>query len=686
MKTRRTRNLPKAQASHFAWIEPLEGRIAPASVAVISTTPTEIVSTLKDITNSTNSTGSLRDALTLADNATGLVDIVFEVSVHGKEKPLHGVIALNPSLGPLPSIGNDVNINGAGIVINAKGSLQGLSITGDNSGISISGLTITNGSATAGGDLSITGGTNISLTGVKLMNGKATTGGGLYINDSGATITITDSVISGNHATGAAGTASGSYGGTGSSGYAGEGGGIANLAGTVIVQGKSRIIHNTATGGAGAEGGYAGGGGAGGGIFNSDTLTITSSTVSGNTATGGAGGAGINYSYSAATQTPIGATGGGDGGSAYGGGIANSGGAVTIQKSIISGNSVHGGAGMNGGKASQGVNGTAFSVVNGSTYAATYGTYGGNGTNGGNGGSAVGGGVGSNGPGTVTVTQSTVSGNTTTSGHGGNGSAGGNGGNGGAGGTYGGNPYPAGNGGNGGYGGNGGNGGLAAGGGVYCNGALTIQKSTLSGNTVKAGKAGLLGAGGAAGTGYNGGGTAGTAGTAGTYLGGRGGGVDSEQGTVFLSLITVAKNSAPYGGGVSVYQDTSAAIHNCTIALNTATNASGGGGLFITPDGNNDPVNVVSTIIASNKGLNLDGALGALSSNNLTSGNPLLGTLAYHVTGSTLNSGVTQTLLPSRTSPAVAGGPGLNPDSLTTDQNGHAFGSSIQIGAVQTAS
>jgi hypothetical protein len=669
MKSRRTTYSPKARSASFTGIEPLESRIAPASV----TTPTEFVSTLKDITNSTHSTGSLRDAIYLADNATGLTDIVFKA--HGKA--LHGTIALSATLGALPAITNDVNISGSGITINGGGKVQGLSITGDKTGISISGLAITNGSASAGGDLSITGGTNISLTGVKLSNGKAAIGGGLYIDDNGATITITKSVITGNRAVGATGTTT--------NGYAGEGGGIANLAGTLIIQGKSKITNNTATGGAGAAGGYAGATGAGGGIFNSDTLKIISTTISGNTATGGSGGAGVSYAYSAKTQTTTTATAGGDGGSAYGGGIANSGGAVTIQKSVISGNSVHGGVGAAGGKAAQGANGTAFTVANGTTYAASDGGYGGNGMNGGNGGNAVGGGVGSNGPGSVTLTQSTVSGNTASSGHGGNGSAGGKGGNGGAGGSYGGNSYTAGNGQNGGYGGNGGNGGLAAGGGVYCSGALTIQKSTLSGNTLKAGKAGALGAGGAGGTGYTAG-TAGSNGTAGTYLGARGGGVDSESGTLFLSEITVAKNSALFGGGVSVYADTSAAIHNCTIALNTATNATGGGGLFITPDANNDPVNVVSTIIAMNTGLNIDGTLGTASSNNLTTGNPLLGSLAMHGSGSTLGTGLTQTMLPSKTSPAVVGGPGLNPDSLTTDQNGHAFGSSIQIGAVQTAS
>lgn len=669
---RRCRKSPRA--SFQCGIEPLEARIAPASVTGI---PQEIVTTLKDITNANHNSGSLRDAIYNADNATGLTEIVFEVPVHGKELPLHGSIKLNSALGPLPAITNDVEIVGKGIVINGGGKVQGLSIgtiTNDNSPITITGLSIVNGSATAGGDLSITGGANVTLTGVRLLSGTATTGGGLYVNDPGATITIAGSIISGNKAVGANGTAH--YG------YAGEGGGIANLGGTVIVQGKTQITKNSAKGGAGAAGGYAGGAGAGGGIFNIDTLTIASSTLSGNTATGGNDGTGISYSYKGGVQTS--ATDGGAGGIAYGGGIANSGGTVTVQKSVISGNSVHGGLGISGGKAAAGKNGTAFYVKAGNVYIASYGTDGGTGTNGGNGGNAVGGGIESIGSGSVTLSQSVVSGNSVVAGHGGNGSAGGNGGNGGAGGTYNGNSYAAGSGGNGGYGGNGGNGGLGAGAGVYCNGALTINTSTISGNMATSGKAGLLGAAGTGGTGYSGGGTAGSAGTAGTYTGSRGGGIDSEQGTLFLSQITVAKNTALFGGGVSVYQDTSAAIHNCTISLNTAQNTTGGGGLFITLDSNNDPVNVVSSIIAMNKNLNIDGTLGAASSNNITSGNPLLGPLMFHAPGTTINTGATPTMVPSKLSPAVVGGPGLNPDGLTTDQNGHAFGAKINIGSVQT--
>jgi hypothetical protein len=685
MISRRKSISPAPDRKPHDLIEPLEARIAPASLhsvhpMTVNPTVTKIsVTTLKDLSDPSGSAiVSLRDAITMADAATGPVEIVF-----GKTTPLRGVITLNATLGALPSITGDLTINGSGIIINAGNKMQGLSITGDTTGITINGLTIENGNnSTTGGDLSITGGKNIALNNVHLLNGRAPTGGGLYVADSGNTVTLTGAVITGNHAAGAIGNGSG--------GYAGQGGGIANMAGTLVIQGKSQISHNTATGGSGSAGDYNGASGAGGGIFNSATLSITSSTLSGNTATGGNGGVGVNYAYNAKTQTATTATNGGYGGNAYGGAIANTGGTLTIGKSIISGNTVRGGSGGNGGKTYAGTNGKAFYVANSSPYAATAGTDGGAGLNGGNGGTGIGGGIASNGPGTVSLTQSAITGNIVSSGHGGNGTAGGKGGNGGAGGTYAGNPYVAGYGGNGGYGGAGGNNGLAGGGGVYCNGTLTIKTSTISGNTVTAGKAGTAGAAGAAGSGYTDGGTvggvAGQAGTAGVYLVGRGGGVDSEASTALLQQMTVAKNTAATGGGVSLYQDTSATVHNVTIASNIASTPTGLGGLFVALDSNNDLVDVISSIIVSTKGTSVDTTtFDSGSGHNITSGNPLLGPLALHASGSTLVNGVTQTMLPSHLGPAYTN-PGSAPDisTLPTDQNGMAINPShILIGSVQ---
>ena len=212
-----------ANARTFSRIEPLESRIAPASVAVVAPVTEEIVTTLKDTTNATQTTGSLRDAILRADGAGEHVYILFETSVHGKEVPLKGVINIDAALGPLPAITGNVSIEGSGIVINGKGKVQGLSITSGATNVSINGLTIENGTSYSGGDLSIDGGTNISLTDVKLLNGKASDGAGLYINESGVNVTITGSLIRGNRATGYAGTTL--YGGDGYGNIA-YGGGI----------------------------------------------------------------------------------------------------------------------------------------------------------------------------------------------------------------------------------------------------------------------------------------------------------------------------------------------------------------------------------------------------------------------------------------------------------------------------
>jgi hypothetical protein len=121
-------------------------------------------------------------------------------------------------------------------------------------------------------------------------------------------------------------------------------------------------------------------------------------------------------------------------------------------------------------------------------------------------------------------------------------------------------------------------------------------------------------------------------------------------------------------------------IQNSTIVLNHAL-LRGGGLVVFTANGGT--ANVVSTIIALNTAKTSPEVIGFTddpSDHNLISVNPLLGALGYH------DGGTTKTMLPRLESPAVIGGPGSNPAELTTDQNGQPFGSSIFIGAVQTAS
>jgi len=646
------RNPLKAPAANCqSRIEVLESRIAPATL---------VVTTLSDH-NQSNVPGSLRYELLQADAASGPSTIVFHHA--GTSTPLRGTISLTSDL---PSITNNVTITAPGVVINGAGKFQGLSITGGST-VSITGLKITNGMAVTNGKTT--------------ANGSAAIGGGLYINDPGGNIALSNCVISGNHAVGAIAGAS--------NGANAEGGGIAILSGTVDILG-STITGNFALGGAGAAAGsasYNGGNAFGGGIFNAGQLTIESlaipgaaqksSKISGNSAVGGAGGVSIDSSYSVANGAVQG-TSGGSGGNAGGGGIANYGGSLTIRKSVISGNSVKGGDGKLAGKAQDGAAGTGFFVYQGTANSPGNGYDGGDGLDGGFGGNALGAGISASGVGALTITASTVSGNTATGGLGAHASAGGNGGAGGHGGTYAGTVYPAGSGGDGGNGGIGGAGGLAAGAGIYCKSSLSVQASTISGNSAVSGKAGAGGAAGKGGSGYMGGGTAGTAGSNGNYLGSRGGGIDSEQSTVALSLDTVAKNSAFNGGGVSIGQDVQASIHNSTIAFNTALPAGGGGGLFITLDSASDPVNVVSTIIAQNIGVtgaNVDGTLVSVSTNFLT-GIAVKTAFGYH------DGGTTKTLLPLSSIAQIANNATTNPDTWLADQNGKTLGASIEIGAV----
>ena len=148
----------------------------------------------------------------------------------------------------------------------------------------------------AGGGIEATAGSSTRLVRVTLSDNETGptpgNGGGLHLTGAG-TVTVTDSVVTGNTATN-------------------EGGGLWNSsAGTMTVSG-TEISDNTAAGALATTGG--------GGIFNQPnadgtaggTLTLTGSTISGNAATGAAG---------------------------SGGGLFNSRGVVTITGTTFEGNS-----------------------------------------------------------------------------------------------------------------------------------------------------------------------------------------------------------------------------------------------------------------------------------------------------------------------------------------------------------
>jgi hypothetical protein len=197
-----------------------------------------------------------------------------------------------------------------------------------------------------------------------------------------------------------------------------------------------------------ADGGVIGDSGAGGGIANNTTgaLTITGSTVSGNTvtATGGGGlacGAGIYNNFCTGTLTITNSTIGGNtvtatgnGGLAFAGGIYNNGGAVIVTNSAISGNNTASINGRSSGGAGIYSYGGPLTITNSTISGNTITTFG----------AAFGAGIAGN-TGIWTIVNSTIAGNTATS-----------------------------------------TGNIALGAGILCdNSGLTITNSTISGNTAE---------------------------------------------------------------------------------------------------------------------------------------------------------------------------------------------------------
>jgi hypothetical protein len=163
--------------------------------------------------------------------------------------------------------------------------------------------------------------------------------------------------------------------------------GISNQ-GTLTLN-NSTVSGNTSSGTFGA-----------GGIVNNGTLTLNNSTVSGNTRTGAGGGGGIDNE---GTLTLNNSTVSGNTSTGAGGGIFNNGDTVTLTNSIVSGNTLTERGGSGGGIFNNGGTVTLTnSTVSGNTLTERGGS---------------GGGIFNNG-GTVTLTNSTVSGNTGTDGGG----------------------------------------------------------------------------------------------------------------------------------------------------------------------------------------------------------------------------------------------------------------------------
>ena len=178
-----------------------------------------------------------------------------------------------------------------------------------------------------------------SISGLTIANGDDPSGGAIF-ND--GTLTISDSSISNNQATG----------------YDG-GGGIFND-GTMTIS-DSSIANNQATGSVS--------GGAGGGIFNSGTMTISDSSITNNQATGyGINGGGGISNHGTMTISGSSIT-NNQANSVYGGGGVFNSGVLTIDQSQISGNS-----GSWAGGLSQAYNNPGIVVITNSTFSLNVGS------------------------------------------------------------------------------------------------------------------------------------------------------------------------------------------------------------------------------------------------------------------------------------------------------------------------
>ncbi len=315
----------------------------------------------------------------------------------------------------LPQITSAITLEGNGYAITRDGGAMGsfsllTVVTGGD--LTLKQTTISGGSASVGAGIFNIGGT-VTVQSSTLSNNTAVSGGCFF--NSGGTVTVQSSTLSGNSASM---TGGGIYNANGtllvtqstlsSNKSSNHGGGIFNDGGTVTVQastlsGNSAYlgggIHNsngtvTVTGNSTLSGNSAGV--VGGGIYNDGgTVTVQASTLSGNSAYYGGGI--LNYTGAVTVQDNSAIS--ENTADSVGGGIANWSGAVTVQNSTLSGNS----AGEGGG----GIYNSSYQLDIGTLTVQSS-------TLSGNSAGADGGGI-SNYGGTVTVQATTLSGNTVSS-------------------------------------------------------------------------------------------------------------------------------------------------------------------------------------------------------------------------------------------------------------------------------
>jgi hypothetical protein len=258
---------------------------------------------------------SLRGAIGTANAHVGDDGIGFDL-------PAGSVINLT---GVLPDITESVSIIGPGpdqlTVRRDTGGDYRIFTVATTGTVSFSGLTINNGSVTAGnsgGGIQIASNTvTVNVTNCTLSLNVAVDSGGGGIANGNGTVNVTNSTLSGNSAV--------------------VGGGISTFSGSTVNVTNSTLSGNFTVGGNGE----------GGGIFNdSGTVNVTNSTLSGNSA-GSSGGGGI-FTFGGGTVNVTNSTLSGNSTTGTGGGIDDLDSTVNVINSTLSRNS-SAGTGNNGG-------------------------------------------------------------------------------------------------------------------------------------------------------------------------------------------------------------------------------------------------------------------------------------------------------------------------------------------------
>jgi CSLREA domain-containing protein len=234
-------------------------------------------------------TGSGTDTITFDAGLSG------QIIYLGAELPVSSDMTIDGSaLASQVTIDGSANgrvfiVNSGTVTLNSLKIMNGYDVLG--AGIyNASGATLTVTNSTLSGNNGQDGGAIhnkglMTITNTTISGNSALTGAGIY-NASGATLTITNSTLSGNSAQGAGGIHNlGSLTITNSTfsdnhAWGGDGGGIYNESGLTIT--NSTFSGNEASG-------------SGGGIYNYNTMTVTNSTFSVNSASANNGGGIYNF-------------------------------------------------------------------------------------------------------------------------------------------------------------------------------------------------------------------------------------------------------------------------------------------------------------------------------------------------------------------------------------------------------